>query len=198
MKNTRDWSDSEIRSLAKGEFTHYASTGQHYYTDKEWYVWFLGNATRYSIFQTFLWKYGSEEMVSYTDLTQTEKIGAQRLKIDSIKATIREGLSLGYIEAFKSESDKRVTMYSFNQSILQEVGDYCFMMRRNRMLELADFIGLHSTENINKELTQASMKQEWFVRINEFIALFATSVRAIFGKNQLPIVTSTQDRGNKR
>ena len=198
MKNTRDWSDSEIRSLAKGEFTHYASTGQHYYTDKEWYVWFLGNATRYSIFQTSLWKYGSEEMVSYTDLTQTEKIGAQRLKIDSIKATIREGLSLGYIEAFKSESDKRVTMYSFNQSILQEVGDYCFMMRRNRMLELADFIGLHSTENINKELTQASMKQEWFVRINEFIALFATSVRAIFGKNQLPIVTSTQDRVNKR
>ena len=37
-----------------------------------------------------------ETMVSYTDLTQTEKIGSQRLKIDSIKATIREGLSLGY------------------------------------------------------------------------------------------------------
>ena len=196
MKNIRHWSDSELRSLAKGEFTHYASTGQHYYTDKDWYIWFLGNATRYSIFQTFLWKYGDEAMVSYTDLTQTEKIGSQRLKIDSIKATIREGLNLGYIEAYKSENDKRVTMYSFNESILQEVGDYCFMMRRNRMLESASFISVQSTEDINKELTNASMKKEWLDSINKFITLFARSAKALFGEDELPNVV-TKDKIKK-
>ena len=108
MKNKRKWNNSEMRSLTRGEAMHYFSTGQHYYRDQDWYIWFLGNATRYAIFQTFLWKYGNGEMVSYTDLTRTEKIGSQRLKIDSIKATIREGLSLGYIEAFKSEKDRRV------------------------------------------------------------------------------------------
>ena len=89
---------------------HHFSKGEHYYVDKDWYIWFLGNATRYAIFHTFLWKYGNGEMVSYTDLTRTEKIGSQRLKIDSIKATIREGLSLGYIEAFKSEKDRRIRL----------------------------------------------------------------------------------------
>ena len=34
----------------------------------------FSNATRYTIFHTFLWKYGNGEMVSYTDLTRTEKI----------------------------------------------------------------------------------------------------------------------------
>jgi len=196
LKNTRHWSDSELRSLAAGEFSHYASTGQHYYIDKDWYIWFLGNATRYSMFQTFLWKFGDETMVSYTDLTQTEKIGSQRLKIDSIKATIREGLKLGYIEAYKSENDKRVTIYSFNESILQEVGDYCFMMRRNRMLESASFISARSTEDINKELTSASMKKEWLDSINKFITLFARSAKAIFGEDQLPNV-DTKDKIKK-
>ena len=78
--------------------------------------------------------------ISYTDLTRTKKVGSQNLKIDSIKATIREGLALGYIEAFKSEKDKRVTMYTFNTNILQEVTDFCFMMRRNRMWEAASFV----------------------------------------------------------
>ena len=98
MKNKRNWSNSEMRSLTRGEAMHHFSKGEHYYVDKDWYIWFLGNATRYAIFHTFLWKYGNGEMVSYTDLTRTEKIGSQRLKIDSIKATIREGLTLGYIE----------------------------------------------------------------------------------------------------
>ena len=84
MKNKRNWSNSEMRSLTRGEAMHHFSKGEHYYVDKDWYIWFLGNATRYAIFHTFLWKYGNGEMVSYTDLTRTEKIGSQRLKIDSI------------------------------------------------------------------------------------------------------------------
>ena len=110
MKIKRDWSNSDMRSVMRGEAMHYFSGGQHYYVSKDWYVWFLGNSTRYSIFHTFLWKYGNGEMVSYTDLTRTEKIGSQRLKIDSIKATIREGLKLGYIQAFKSLFHTRKTV----------------------------------------------------------------------------------------
>ena len=41
-------------------------------------------------------------MVTYTDLTRSEKVGSVRLKIDSIKSTLREGLALGFIEAYKS------------------------------------------------------------------------------------------------
>ena len=188
MKNKRNWSNSEMRSLTRGEAMHYFSTGQHYSIKEDWYLWFLGNGTRYAIFQTFLWKYGNGEMVSYTDLTRTAKVGSQRLKIDSIKATIREGLSLGYIEAFKSEKDKRVTMYTFDKSILQEVTDYCFMMRRNRMWESASFISNHSTETINKELANAGMKKDWLNSINNFISKFAGSAKAQFGNEQLPNV----------
>ena len=188
MKNKRNWSNSEMRSLTRGEAMHYFSTGRHYSTKEDWYVWFLGNATRYSIFQTFLWKYGNGEMVSYTDLTRTEKIGSQRLKIDSIKATIREGLSLGFIEAFKSEKDKRVTMYTFDKSIMQEVTDYCFMMRRNRMWESASFISNNSTDPINKELAEAGMKKDWLDSVNNFISQFAGTAKAQFGEEQLPNV----------
>ena len=197
MKNKRNWSNSEMRSLTRGEAMHYFSTGQHYSTKEDWYIWFLGNATRYSIFQTFLWKYGNGEMVSYTDLTRTEKIGSQRLKIDSIKATIREGLNLGYIQAFKSEKDRRVTMYSFDDSILQEVTDYCFMMRRNRMWESASFISQGSTATINKELANAGMKKEWFDSINRFISLLAGTAKAVFGQEQLPNVIAIDKNKNK-
>ena len=188
MKNKRNWSNSEMRSLTRGEAMHHFSKGEHYYVDKDWYIWFLGNATRYAIFHTFLWKYGNGEMVSYTDLTRTEKIGSQRLKIDSIKATIREGLTLGYIEAFKSEKDRRVTMYSFDQSILQEVTDYCFMMRRNRMWESASFISQYSTDSLNKELARAGMKFDWLESINKFVSLFAETAKNAFGQDQLPNV----------
>ena len=197
MGKKRNWSNNEMRSLTRGEAMHYYSTGQHYYTDRDWYVWFLGNATRYSIFQTFLWKYGNGEMVSYTDLTRTEKIGSQRLKIDSIKATIREGLSLGYIEAFKSEKDKRVTMYSFDQSILQEVTDYCFMMRRNRMWESASFISQYSTETTNKELATAGLKKDWLDSISKFISLFAITAKNAFGEDQLPNVVPLKEVDKK-
>ena len=188
MKNKRNWSNSEMRSLTRGEAMHYFSTGQHYSTKEDWYIWFLGNATRYSIFQTLLWKYGNGEMVSYTDLTRAEKIGSQRLKIDSIKATIREGLTLGYIEAFKSEKDRRVTMYAFDQSIMQEVTDYCFMMRRNRMWESASFISDNSTDSINNQLAKAGMKKHWLDSINNFISKFAGTAKAQFGDEQLPNV----------
>lgn len=194
MKNKRNWSNSEMRSLTRGEAMHHFSKGEHYYVDKDWYIWFLGNATRYSIFHTFLWKYGNGEMVSYTDLTRTEKIGSQRLKIDSIKATIREGLSLGYIEAFKSEKDRRVTMYSFDQSILQEVTDYCFMMRRNRMWESASFISQSSTDSLNKELARAGMKFDWLESINKFVSLFAETAKNTFGQDQLPNVIPIKKR----
>lgn len=197
MKNKRNWSNSEMRSLTRGEAMHHFSKGEHYYVDKDWYIWFLGNATRYAIFHTFLWKYGNGEMVSYTDLTRTEKIGSQRLKIDSIKATIREGLSLGYIEAFKSEKDRRVTMYSFDQSILQEVTDYCFMMRRNRMWESASFISQSSTDSLNKELARAGMKFDWLESINKFVSLFAETAKNAFGQDQLPNVIPIK-KGKKR
>tara|TARA_B100001769_G_scaffold53121_1_gene38407 strand:- start:1164 stop:1760 length:597 start_codon:yes stop_codon:yes gene_type:complete len=197
MGKKRNWSNNEMRSLTRGEAMHYYSTGQHYYTDRDWYIWFLGNATRYSIFQTFLWKYGNGEMVSYTDLTRTEKIGSQRLKIDSIKATIREGLSLGYIEAFKSEKDKRVTMYSFDQSILQAVTDYCFMMRRNRMWESASFISQYSTETTNKELATAGLKKDWLDSISKFISLFAITAKNAFGEDQLPNVVPLKEVDKK-
>ena len=182
-----------MRSLTRGEAMHYFSTGQHHYFEKDWYIWFLGNATRYAIFQTFLWKYGNGEMVSYTDLTRTEKIGSQRLKIDSIKATIREGLNLGYIEAFKSERDRRVTMYSFDESILQEVTDYCFTMRRNRMWESASFISQYSTDKINRELGKAGMKKDWLESINKFVSMFALTAKSAFGKDQLPNVIPIED-----
>ena len=197
MKNKRNWSNSEMRSLTRGEAMHHFSKGEHYYVDKDWYIWFLGNATRYAIFHTFLWKYGNGEMVSYTDLTRTEKIGSQRLKIDSIKATIREGLTLGYIEAFKSEKDRRVTMYSFDQSILQEVTDYCFMMRRNRMWESASFISQYSTDSLNKELARAGMKFDWLESINKFVSLFAETAKNAFGQDQLPNVIPIK-QGKKR
>ena len=197
MKNKRNWSNSEMRSLTRGEAMHHFSKGEHYYVDKDWYIWFLGNATRYAIFHTFLWKYGNGEMVSYTDLTRTEKIGSQRLKIDSIKATIREGLTLGYIEAFKSEKDRRVTMYSFDQSILQEVTDYCFMMRRNRMWESASFISQYSTDSLNKELARAGMKFDWLESINKFVSLFAETAKNAFGQDHLPNVIPIK-KGKKR
>jgi hypothetical protein len=197
MKNKRNWSNSEMRSLTRGEAMHHFSKGEHYYVDKDWYIWFLGNATRYAIFHTFLWKYGNGEMISYTDLTRTEKIGSQRLKIDSIKATIREGSTLGYIEAFKSEKDRRVTMYSFDQSILQEVTDYCFMMRRNRMWESASFISQYSTDSLNKELARAGMKFDWLESINKFVSLFAETAKNAFGQDQLPNVIPIK-KGKKR
>ena len=196
MKNKRNWSNSEMRSLTRGEAMHNFSRGQHYFIKEDWYIWFHGNASRYAIFQTFLWQYGNGEMVSYTDLTRTEKIGSQRLKIDSIKATIREGLNLGFIEAFKSEKDKRVTIYTFDQSILQEVTDYCFMMRRNRMWESASFISNHSTETINKELAKAGMKKDWLHSINAFISKFAGTARAQFGDEQLPNVVPIKNKKN--
>ena len=197
MSKKRSWTNSEMRSLTRGEAMRYFSTGQHYYTDKDWYIWFFSNATRYSIFHTFLWKYGEGEMVSYTDLTRTKKVGSQRLKIDSIKATIREGLAYGYIEAFKSEKDKRVTMYTFNTDILQEVTDFCFMMRRNRMWEAASFVSQDSTGTINQELANAGLKKEWLVSINNFISVLAGTVKATFGSEHLPNVIPIKENTKK-
>ena len=197
MSKKRSWTNSEMRSLTRGEAMRYFSTGQHYYTDKDWYIWFFSNATRYSIFHTFLWKYGEGEMVSYTDLTRTKKVGSQSLKIDSIKATIREGLAHGYIEAFKSEKDKRVTMYTFNTDVLQEVTDFCFMMRRNRMWEAASFVSQDSTGTINQELANAGLKKEWLVSINNFISVLAGTVKATFGSEHLPNVIPMKENTKK-
>ena len=188
MKKNRQWKNSEMRALTRGESMHHFSMGQHYYTKSEWYIWFFSNSTRHTIFHTFLWKYGEGEMVSYTDLTRSEKVGSVRLKIDSIKSTLREGLSLGLIEAYKSKNDRRVTLYTFHSSIMDEVSDYCFMMRRNRMWESASFISNYSTESINKKLAQAGMREEWMQSINRFISTLAKTAQAKFGKDQLPNV----------
>ena len=88
-------------------------------------------------------------------------------------------------------------MYSFDDSILQEVTDYCFMMRRNRMWELASFISQESTATINKELANAGMKKEWFDSINSFISLLAGTAKAVFGQEQLPNVIAIDKNKNK-
>ena len=188
MKTKRQWTNSGMRALTRGESMQYFSLGQHYYTKSDWYIWFFRNSTRYSIFHTFLWKYAEGEMVTYTDLTRSEKVGSVRLKIDSIKSTLREGLALGFIEAYKSEKDRRVTVYTFNPSILDEISDYCFMMRRNRMWESASFISNSSTDSINRKLAKAGMREEWMESITSFISKLAQTAKATFGEDQMPNV----------
>jgi hypothetical protein len=156
MKITkRTWSNLDARSLLHGEFHHHYGQRFHAYEKSDWYVWFFGNPTKYAIFFLFLHKYGKGEMVSYTDLTQTKKIGQVSLKIDSIKSTIREALEAGFIRSFKSDDDKRVTLYDLNPDIVGEIADYCFSMRRNRMIEASKFIHADTTLKINTELGEA-------------------------------------------
>ena len=81
VKPKREWSNSDIRSLVQGEFHNYFGQSQHNYLKSDWFVWFLSNSTRYAIFFLFLQKYGKGEMVSYTDLTLTKKIGLITLKL---------------------------------------------------------------------------------------------------------------------
>ena len=88
-------------------------------------------------------------------------------------------------------------MYSFAQSILQEVTDYCFMMRRNRMWESASFISQYSTDSLNKELARAGMKFDWLESINKFVSLFAETAKNAFGQDQLPNVIPIK-KGKKR
>ena len=154
-KIKRTWNNLDARSLLHGEFHHHYGQRFHAYEESDWYVWFFGNPTKYAIFFLFLHKYGKGEMVSYTDLTQTKKIGQVSLKIDSIKSTIREALELGFIRSFKSDDDKRVTLYDLNPDIVEEIADYCFSMRRNRMIEASKFIHLDTTLKINSELGKA-------------------------------------------
>ena len=154
-KIKRTWSNLDARSLLHGEFHHHYGQGFHAYEKSDWHVWFFGNTTKYAIFFLFLHKYGKGEMVSYTDLTQTKKIGQVSLKIDSIKSTIREALEAGFIRSFKSDDDKRVTLYDLNPDIVGEIADYCFSMRRNRMIEASKFIHSDTTLKINNELGEA-------------------------------------------
>jgi len=154
-KIKRTWSNLDARSLLHGEFHHHYGQGFHAYEKSDWHVWFFGNTTKYAIFFLFLHKYGKGEMVSYTDLTQTKKIGQVSLKIDSIKSTIREALEAGFIRSFKSDDDKRVTLYDLNPDIVGEIADYCFSMRRNRMVEASKFIHSDTTLKINNELGEA-------------------------------------------
>ena len=79
-------------------------------------------------------------------------------------------------------------MYTFNPSILDEVSDYCFMMRRNRMWEAASFISNSSTDSINKKLAKAGMREEWMESISSFISKLAQTAKATFGEDQLPNV----------
>ena len=63
MKNKRNWSNSEMRSLTRGEAMHHFSKGEHYYVDKDWYIWFWVTLLG-MLFSIFLWKYGNGEMVT--------------------------------------------------------------------------------------------------------------------------------------
>ena len=189
-KPKREWSNSDIRSLVQGEFHNYFGQSLHNYQKSDWFVWFLSNSTRYSIFFLFLQKYGKGEMVSYTDLTQTKKIGQINLKIDSIKATIPDGLELGFLQSFKSDDDRRVTLYDFNTRIIHEVADYCFCMRRNRMIETASYIHSETTLKVSKELENA-VTDEWAEAVSSTVDAVSGVLESKFGvtnsKNITPI-----------
>ena len=187
-KPKREWSNSDIRSLVQGEFHNYFGQSLHNYRKSDWFVWFLSNSTRYSIFFLFLQKYGKGEMVSYTDLTQTKKIGQVNLKIDSIKATIRDGLELGFLQSFKSDDDRRVTLYDFNPRIIHEVADYCFCMRRNRMIETASYIHSETTLKVSKELENA-VTDEWAEAVSSTVDAVSGVLESKFGVTNLKNIT---------
>ena len=179
-KPKREWSNSDIRSLTQGEYHNYYGQSLHTYQKSDWFVWFLSNSTRYAIFFLFLQKYGKGEMVSYTDLTLTKKIGLVNLKIDSIKATIRDGIELGFLQSFKSDDDRRVTLYDFNPRIIHEVADYCFCMRRNRMIETAAYIHSQTTLKISKELENA-VTDEWAEAVSSTVDAASAVLESKFG-----------------
>ena len=187
-KPKREWSNSDIRSLVQGEFHNYFGQSLHNYRKSDWFVWFLSNSTRYAIFFLFLQKYGKGEMVSYTDLTQTKKIGQVNLKIDSIKATIRDGLELGFLQSFKSDDDRRVTLYDFNPRIIHEVADYCFCMRRNRMIETASYIHSETTLKVSKELENA-VTDEWAEAVSSTVDAVSGVLESKFGVTNLKNIT---------
>ena len=186
-KPKREWSNSDIRSLVQGEFNYFGQS-LHIYKKSDWFVWFLSNSTRYAIFFLFLQKYGKGEMVSYTDLTQTKKIGQINLKIDSIKATIRDGLELGFLQSFKSDDDRRVTLYDFNTRIIHEVADYCFCMRRNRMIETASYIHSETTLKVSKELENA-VTDEWAEAVSSTVDAVSGFLESKFGVTNLKNIT---------
>ena len=183
-KTTRRWNNSDARSLLLGEFHDLYGRSNHDYQEHEWYVWFLGNPTRYAMFFLFLQKYGSGEMVSYTDLTLTKKIGQVNLKIDSIKSTVRDALELDYIKAFKSDDDGRVTLYDLNSEIVQEIADYCFCMRRNRMMESAKYIHSDTTLKVSKELNNAITKDSMLDALSTIVEHTNKAVEAKIGKKK--------------
>jgi len=194
-KTSRHWNNSDARSLLLGEFHDLHGRSYHSYQEAEWYVWFLGNPTRYAMFFLFLHKYGKGEMVSYTDLTQTKKIGQINLKIDSIKSTIRDALELKYINSYKSDDDKRVTLYDFNSGIIQEVADYCFCMRRNRMMESAKYIHLDTTLKVSKELNEAITKDSMLDALSSIVEHTNRAVEAkLSNKNQLKLSSKAKKK----
>jgi len=183
-KSKRQWSNADARSLLLGEFHNYYGGTYHAYQESDWYVWFLGNPTRYAMFFLFLEKYGKGEMVSYTDLTLTKKIGQVNLKIDSIKSTIRDALELNLINSFKSDDDGRVTLYDLNPKIIQEVADYCFYMRRNRMMESTKYIHSDTTLKVSKELNAAITKDSMLDALSYLVDQTNKAVDAKIGSKK--------------
>jgi len=183
-KSKRQWSNADARSLLLGEFHNYFGGSYHAYQESEWYVWFLGNPTRYAMFFLFLEKYGKGEMVSYTDLTLTKKIGQVNLKIDSIKSTVRDALELDYIKSFKSDDDGRVTLYDLNTEIVQEIADYCFCVRRNRMMESAKYIHSDTTLKVSKELNNAITKDSMLDALSSIVEHTNKAVEAKIGRKK--------------
>jgi len=187
--NKGKWKNSDIRALTEGESHFFVSTNMHSYGNADWYKWFFSNGTRLAIFGVFIYAYGKGDLVSYNDLTKAEKIGSVPLKLDSIKATLREAIALDYVKAYKSEEDKRITLYQFNPNLMQEIGDWAFETRRNRMYEMALFISEDTTLEINNKL-KGTIKREWVEIINTFVGSIALAVKEKYGdkmENVTPI-----------
>ena len=187
--NHGKWKNSDLRALTLGESHHFISTNMHSYGGADWYKWFFSNGTRLAIFGVFIYAYGKGDLVSYSDLTKAEKIGSVPLKLDSIKATLREAISLGFVKSYKSEEDKRVTLYQFNPDLMQEIGDWCFETRRNRMYEMALFVSEDTTLEINNRL-KGTIRREWIESINTFVGSIALAVKEKYGdkmENVTPI-----------
>ena len=40
MTKKRQWTNADMRALTKGEAHNYINSGKHYYSEKDWYIWF--------------------------------------------------------------------------------------------------------------------------------------------------------------
>jgi len=73
--------------------------------------------------------------------------------------------------------------------LMQEIGDWCFETRRNRMYEMALFVSEDTTLEINNRL-KGTIRREWIESINNFVGSIALAVKQKYGdkmENVTPI-----------